>query len=449
MNARYPDATAEELDRENTCIVCREEMHVWTHPNPDGAQPGRRVDERQRPKKLPCGHILHFSCLRSWLERQQVCPTCRRPVLSEATNHNNQQNQGHPNQGMPAGNGLGMNGNQFPAHMNRHPFAQLGQPAQPGQQGGQQDRPAGNMRVFNFGPIRIAMGNLRLPNPQHPGNANNNPNVMANLAQQMAQNPQQILVQNQPQNHTTPQVPAFAYPTMPGSIPRQSTDIQSDILRLQQNIIDSLRQLNAQHDQLEYIHTLLGELNRLQQASGITGVNGQELPIITPLNPPFPINPQAYLANGPVLRQGDASVPEGLVLPEGWTLRPLALAPQPSTTSNQLPTSAQPTETDTTVTTSEQPQLSTRPESSTPEEPTQQRSPSSAAPAGRSPTAASFSKAAEPSSLESSWSFGNVAGANDAEGSSSTVAGSSTESQNVTRRTVTVEDDEDTEYRGQ
>ena len=27
------------------------------------------------PKKLPCGHIFHFQCLRSWLERQQSCPT--------------------------------------------------------------------------------------------------------------------------------------------------------------------------------------------------------------------------------------------------------------------------------------------------------------------------------------------------------------------------------------
>jgi E3 ubiquitin-protein ligase synoviolin len=33
------------------------------------------------PKKLPCGHIFHFYCLRSWLERQQSCPTCRRTVL--------------------------------------------------------------------------------------------------------------------------------------------------------------------------------------------------------------------------------------------------------------------------------------------------------------------------------------------------------------------------------
>lgn len=85
MNTRYPDATGDDLSRENICIVCREEMRPWTPPGAEGAPSGRRVDERQRPKKLPCGHILHFSCLRSWLERQQVCPTCRRPVLGEST----------------------------------------------------------------------------------------------------------------------------------------------------------------------------------------------------------------------------------------------------------------------------------------------------------------------------------------------------------------------------
>eukprot|EP01135_Chromosphaera_perkinsii_P011709 Nk52_evm32s2474 gene=Nk52_evmTU32s2474 len=67
MNERYPDATAEELTAaDNTCIICREDMVV--------------------AKKLPCGHVFHLHCLRSWLERQQTCPTCRSPVLqSNAT----------------------------------------------------------------------------------------------------------------------------------------------------------------------------------------------------------------------------------------------------------------------------------------------------------------------------------------------------------------------------
>ncbi|KNC85816.1 hypothetical protein SARC_02000 [Sphaeroforma arctica JP610] len=63
MNERYPDATPEELAAmDSTCIICREDMEAGS-------------------KKLPCGHIFHLTCLRSWLERQRTCPTCRRPVL--------------------------------------------------------------------------------------------------------------------------------------------------------------------------------------------------------------------------------------------------------------------------------------------------------------------------------------------------------------------------------
>jgi E3 ubiquitin-protein ligase synoviolin len=34
-----------------------------------------------RNKKLGCGHVFHLHCLRSWLERQQNCPICRRSVV--------------------------------------------------------------------------------------------------------------------------------------------------------------------------------------------------------------------------------------------------------------------------------------------------------------------------------------------------------------------------------
>jgi E3 ubiquitin-protein ligase synoviolin len=63
MNTLYPDATPEELSAgDNVCIICREEMHAVC-------------------KKLPCNHIFHTSCLRSWFQRQQTCPTCRMDVL--------------------------------------------------------------------------------------------------------------------------------------------------------------------------------------------------------------------------------------------------------------------------------------------------------------------------------------------------------------------------------
>ncbi|KAH6809887.1 RING/U-box superfamily protein [Perilla frutescens var. frutescens] len=63
MNDRFPDATPEELNvSDATCIICREEMTV--------------------AKKLICGHLFHVHCLRSWLERQNTCPTCRALVIS-------------------------------------------------------------------------------------------------------------------------------------------------------------------------------------------------------------------------------------------------------------------------------------------------------------------------------------------------------------------------------
>lgn len=30
---------------------------------------------------MPCNHIFHATCLRSWFQRQQTCPTCRLEVL--------------------------------------------------------------------------------------------------------------------------------------------------------------------------------------------------------------------------------------------------------------------------------------------------------------------------------------------------------------------------------
>lgn len=130
LQTRYPDAERDEMERleDKTCIICREDMEHWetrqerrrravptTPPatdaptegaaeNPTGRGPSSAVRERSRtsdlrrrrrgqphprlarsaaprrangmtPKKLPCGHIFHFHCLRSWLERQQTCPT--------------------------------------------------------------------------------------------------------------------------------------------------------------------------------------------------------------------------------------------------------------------------------------------------------------------------------------------------------------------------------------
>jgi E3 ubiquitin-protein ligase synoviolin len=63
MDTLFPDATEEELADLPICIICREDMTFG-----------------QRVKKLHCGHLFHFQCLRTWLERQQSCPTCRTAI---------------------------------------------------------------------------------------------------------------------------------------------------------------------------------------------------------------------------------------------------------------------------------------------------------------------------------------------------------------------------------
>ncbi|CAL8236370.1 unnamed protein product [Boreogadus saida] len=58
MEARFAVATEEELAVNNDdCAIC------W--------------DAMVTARKLPCGHLFHNSCLRSWLEQDTSCPTCR------------------------------------------------------------------------------------------------------------------------------------------------------------------------------------------------------------------------------------------------------------------------------------------------------------------------------------------------------------------------------------
>ncbi|XP_033106835.1 E3 ubiquitin-protein ligase synoviolin B-like [Anneissia japonica] len=87
MNTLYPDATPEELAAgDNVCIICREEMAT-------------------NCKKLPCNHIFHTSCLRSWFQRQQSCPTCRMDVLrmpaAQPQQAQTPQPQQNPNPNIP------------------------------------------------------------------------------------------------------------------------------------------------------------------------------------------------------------------------------------------------------------------------------------------------------------------------------------------------------------
>jgi autocrine motility factor receptor len=88
MNHRYPSVSPEDLQQYNDdCAICREVM--------------------VSAKKLPCGHIFHHSCLRSWLEQHHSCPTCRHSLIEQPQQPQQQQQQQQGAQ------------NMFP----NHPFA--------------------------------------------------------------------------------------------------------------------------------------------------------------------------------------------------------------------------------------------------------------------------------------------------------------------------------------
>lgn len=42
-------------------------------------------NEMTQARKLPCNHLFHNCCLRSWLERDTTCPTCRKPIKGQSS----------------------------------------------------------------------------------------------------------------------------------------------------------------------------------------------------------------------------------------------------------------------------------------------------------------------------------------------------------------------------
>lgn len=316
MNTRYPDATTEEI-RGDPCIVCRDTMVSWEQPpaaanaQPAGDQPvaapapARRRDEGLRAKKLPCGHILHLRCLKSWLERQQVCPTCRRPVVTATA----------PNAPAAPGN-----------------------PPAPGQPG-QQQAPRPRARIFNLGPLRIGLLNAPQGQIQDFINRFQNPDAAnQNAAGANQQGP----------NHLGLQVP---YANGQAQIPtgtrrtgrRSQVPIDVGIMQMEQRIMQEAHNLNIEQQQLATLRMMEGEMARLraqhtptQQPVGAGGAARQAaivqqmgrfpMPGFMPTQQPFmpPTQPEA-LQGSPAQQMGPGheNLPQGLILPEGWTLMPL------------------------------------------------------------------------------------------------------------------------------
>lgn len=308
MNKRYADATVEDIQREDTCIICREEMRPWSVTNPEappapGAAPPRptTVNERTRPKKLPCGHILHLGCLKSWLERQQVCPTCRNPVVDSVQNPRGANNAnapgGQPQQALPGQvDGAGA--------------------APPAPRGGR------GMRMLNFGPLRVGFGQANLQDlaqgfggPQN----QNQENPVAEGARvyglELGFPRRQPQPQGQPATGTT-----------------ISTTLLDHIQRIEQHIAHEIRNLNVAQQELQLVQLLQVELARLRLVqNGTSEGSAFQMPQVgsttrhtAPFSTPLPhMQRHGAAPNTQAIPSGSADLPPGVVIPEGWSLLPL------------------------------------------------------------------------------------------------------------------------------
>lgn len=101
LDAKLPNVTVHDLkDHDNICIVCMDDLvklgsSKTVNPKEvkqDGSktlltqQDIDSMSKHKKPKKLPCGHMLHLSCLKNWMERSQTCPICRLAVFDEKGN---------------------------------------------------------------------------------------------------------------------------------------------------------------------------------------------------------------------------------------------------------------------------------------------------------------------------------------------------------------------------
>lgn len=328
MNARYPDATAEEVAREDVCIICREDMRPWQVQSTAGGNQARAepssnvnaaIEERLRPKKLPCGHILHFACLRSWLERQQNCPTCRRPVLVTGTVARTQDQAiaNHNGRALP-------HTNQAQAQVQAH---------------GDFEQPVAAQNVFNLGPLRIAFGARQ--------GAQGAAQQINNNAPPPTQSGEVPTAGHLPRTASTSgfhrQVPGAPTRTVAHSNP---ASVQIQLQQIEHQLVREMSSLRVQQNQLYLVRALQGELARLRIAQANPDASFAGQPSLT--HPPRVVDtpPQAasyanILGATPQhqsMGSGYSSLPAGMTLPPGWSVLPLQrLTHEGNTTPGEVP----------------------------------------------------------------------------------------------------------------
>ncbi|KAK5045805.1 hypothetical protein LTR84_008898 [Exophiala bonariae] len=322
MNERYPDATTDDIGREDVCIICREEMRPYQPPVVEQGQQQPRPNpmaERMRPKKLPCGHVLHFSCLRSWLERQQICPTCRANVVQ--TNRTTNTHTGAEPAGGQAGGRQG----------------EAGQHQQGARQG---------PRVYQFGPLRFGVGAVR------------GGNMFEELQQQLAADgrPNAAPQANGDANGPRQFGMGVRWAGLRGRSARlRSLSTREGLDYVEAQIRREVDELRQDTNELSVLRSMQAELQRIRAArSGTTaettanasGAAQTSLPSVVAPSSSQSTTATTLTSDGQqnVIAAGSDRLPPGLTLPEGWTMMPLHAVGQnppfqtPMFNGQQLPT---------------------------------------------------------------------------------------------------------------
>ena len=60
-------------DKES-CAICMDE---YQEEEDDGTTNGKQIVE------LSCGHVFHAKWMEEWVEKNDICPMCRKPILND------------------------------------------------------------------------------------------------------------------------------------------------------------------------------------------------------------------------------------------------------------------------------------------------------------------------------------------------------------------------------
>eukprot|EP01124_Arcella_intermedia_P024607 TRINITY_DN4188_c0_g1_i1.p1 TRINITY_DN4188_c0_g1~~TRINITY_DN4188_c0_g1_i1.p1 ORF type:complete len:581 (+),score=87.91 TRINITY_DN4188_c0_g1_i1:101-1744(+) len=147
---RFSRVSQDEINRldDKTCAICWDE------------------NTSASSRRLPCNHIFHNSCMRTWFEKETFCPLCKRNILPQPPP--SQQNRRNPNNNSNISRLF-----TFFSPNQRPVFNYYQQPYNmPMNTNVYQD----NSPFFNVGRNNRGQNNLRRPNRNYNPNVVNNPN---------------------------------------------------------------------------------------------------------------------------------------------------------------------------------------------------------------------------------------------------------------------------------